>query len=253
MNKNLITLIIGAPGSGKSTYSHLLIDFYNSLGRNAIYVNLDCSATSTFDKKKIDFKNILIGEEILSELHIGTNSSIFFSIEYLQSNLEWLESEIKTFETKSKKNYYFFDLPGQIELFTHHCGIRNIIRKLNKNNFFLSSLILSDSFFWFDKTNSYMVALSNLMMIFNTELPFFHVLTKTDLLKKNFITRKTVKKDNFKIYKKNFKDIFSWSNNLKFSIEDIILDFGMINPTPINPFESIHLLNLIKHLDKSSS
>lgn len=251
MFKNFIILLIGAPGSGKTTYSRIMVDFYNSLDRRAIYVNLDCSSNSTFDKNDIDFKDIIVGEELLSELHIGTNSSIFFSIEYLQNNLEWLENEIQMFKTISRNNYYFFDLPGQIELFTHHCGIRIIIRKLNKNKFFLSSLILSDSFFWFDKTNSYMLALFNLMMIFNTELPFFSVLTKTDLLERNFLRCKTIKKEVFKIYKKKSINIFSWSNTLKLSIEDIILDFGMINPTPINPFENAHLLNLITHLDKN--
>jgi len=248
--KNLIILFFGPPGSGKTTYSQFLIDSYLSLNRKVIYVNLDCLNTNFFKKNSIDFKEILNGQEIMSELHIGSNSSIILSIDYLQNNLEWLEIEMNSWNNLKKQNYFFFDFPGQIELYTHHGGIKNLIQKLNKNTFTLSSLILSDAFYWYDKTNYHMLALSNLMVIFNTEIPFFHILTKTDLLKNYNTICKNYKETTIFITKAKLKDIFSWSNKLNFSLDNIILDFGMINPTPINLTETSHLLDLIKHLEK---
>ena len=95
-----------------------------------------------------------------------------------------------------------------------------------------------------------MLALSNLMIIFNTEIPFFHILTKTDLLNISITISKKKKKENFKTQIEKFKNIFLWTNKLKFSIEDIILDFGMINPTIIDITKKLELLNLVKYIDR---
>jgi len=53
-----------------------------------------------------------------------------------------------------------------------------------------------------------------------------------------------------KISHEETQNIFSWSNKFKFSIEDVVLDFGMIYPTPIDLNKNIHLLNLVKNLEK---
>ena len=247
-NKNYIILFLGAPGSGKTTYANTLYDFFIFLKKKVVYVDLDCSNTTRRKINSIDFKDILIGEEILPELHIGPNSSIFFSIEYLQKNLGWLEFEI--FNLQAESTYFFLDFPGQIELFTHHWGIRDIIRTLKKNGFFLSSFLLSDSFFWYDRTNFHILALSNLMMILNTETSFFHILTKTDLVKNLNLFKKKMEKKSNKIFSRKDRTIFSWSDKLRYSVEDILLDFGIINPIPINLNENIQLLTLKRHLEQ---
>jgi len=179
-----VYLFLGAPGSGKTTYAYTLNEFLKSLGKRAVYVNLDCSNKSLMNNVHIDFRDIILGEEIIPELHIGPNCSIFFSIEYLLENLDWLEMQTKILTSKNYINYFLFDLPGQIELFTHHESLRKMVRKFKRNKFSFSTLILSDSFFWYDKTNFHILALSNLMMVFNIETAFFHILTKTDLVKK---------------------------------------------------------------------
>lgn len=248
--KNQVYLFLGAPGSGKTTYANVLNGFLKSIGKRTAYVNLDCSNNSLMNKISVDFRDIILGEEILPELHIGPNCSIFFSIEYLLQNLDWLEIETKIIKSKNYETYFLFDLPGQIELFTHHEGIRKMVRKFKRNNFSFSTLILSDSFFWYDKTNFHILALSNLMMVFNTETAFFHILTKTDLVKMFQKYEKKKIEEKSKISQDETQNIFSWSNKFRFSIEDVILDFGMIYPTPIDLNQNIHLLNLVKNLEK---
>jgi GTPase SAR1 family protein len=246
---DIIILFLGGPGSGKTTYSQLLFDYYISLGRNVVYVNLDCSNEFLPKKNFTDIKSILIGDEILSELHIGPNSSIFFSMEYLQKNLKWLEFEISKFKLQNKRTFFFFDLPGQIELFTHHKSLKHIIKKLNRSNL-ISSLILSDSFFWFDKSIFHTIALSNLMILINMEIPSFHILTKTDLCKLFNLKKIDFEEKKFKIHQESSKSIFSWGKKIKFSIEDVILDYGMMNPIPINLTKSTQVLDLVKYLDR---
>lgn len=248
--KKQVYLFLGAPGSGKTTYAFILNEFLISLGKRTAYVNLDCSNNSLLNDVSVDFRDIILGEEILPELHIGPNCSIFFSIEYLLENLDWLEMETKIITSKNYTTYFLFDLPGQIELFTHHESLRKMVRKFKRNKFSFSTLILSDSFFWYDKTNFHILALSNLMMVFNIETAFFHILTKTDLIKKYEQYEENKIEEKSKIFQDETQNIFSWSNKFRFSIEDVILDFGMIYPTPINLNQNIHLLNLVKNLEK---
>ena len=248
VNKKIF-LFLGAPGSGKTTYSQTLNGFLLSLGKKSVYVNLDCSNNFLSNCNSIDFREIMFGEEILSELHIGPNCSVFFSIEYLMENLEWLEYEMEIYYSKNRVEYFLFDLPGQMELFTHYRALKKVVKKFKQNQFSFSTLILSDSFFWYDKTNYHVLALSNLMMIFNIETAFFHILTKTDLVK-NLPQYEKKKKENSKIFKHRDQNIFSWSDKLKFSIEDFIFDFGFTYPTAINLYQNSNILNLIKKLEK---
>ena len=249
INKKIF-LFLGAPGSGKTTYSQTLNGFLLSLGKKSVYVNLDCSNNFLSNCNSIDFREIMFGEEILSELHIGPNCSVFFSIEYLIENIEWLESKMEILNTKNQIEYFLFDVPGQMELFTHNKALKKMVKKFKQNQFSFSTLILSDSFFWYDKTNYHILALSNLMMIFNTETAFFHILTKTDLVKNFTQNEKKKREENSKKIQNFNQNIFSWGNKLKFSIEDFIYDFGFTYPLSVDLFENSHLLNLIKKLEK---
>lgn len=53
-----------------------------------------------------------------------------------------------------------------------------------------------------------------------------------------------------KIFNSRNKTIFLWSEKLRYSIEDILLDFGIINPVPINLNENFQLLTLKRHLEQ---
>ena len=242
-------IFLGPPGSGKTTYSVFLSDFYGSLNRLSRYINLDCSNIQKHIINSIDFRRILLCEEIISELHMGPNSSIFFSIEYLCDNIEWLENEIESVIKKNRNNYFFVDLPGQMELFTHHNGLRGVIKKFNKNKFSITTLLLNDPFFWYDETNFHILALLNLLIIFNTEISFYHILTKIDLLLKYNLLNRVVRGRKWGKYKDEPENFSIWNLKLKYSLEDIIFDFGVMNPNPLNLSENKHLLSLVKNLD----
>jgi GTPase SAR1 family protein len=49
-------------------------------------------------------------------------------MEYLEKNIDWFETELKKLENK----YLIFDFPGQVELYTHHNSVKNILQKLQK-------------------------------------------------------------------------------------------------------------------------
>ena len=81
-------------------------------------------------------------------------------------------------------------------------------------------------------------------------LPFFHILTKIDLCTKFNLKKIKIKDRRYTSYREKKKTIFSWGEKIKFSIEDIIFDFGIINPTPIDLTKDFQMLNVVKYFDR---
>ena len=88
-----------------------------------------------------------------------------------------------------------------------------------------------------------------MLIIFNTEISFYHILTKIDLLLKYNLLNRVVRGKKWEKYKDEPENFSIWNRKLKYSLEDIIFDFGVMNPNPLNLSENKHLLSLVKNLD----
>ena len=51
-------------------------------------------------------------------------------MEFLEKNVEWLITSLAKLCKKYERPYLIFDMPGQVELYTHHMSVRNIVQKL---------------------------------------------------------------------------------------------------------------------------
>jgi GPN-loop GTPase len=62
-------LVIGPPGSGKSTYCQKMIEFYKKLGRNVELINLD-PANENIEKSNIsiDIMDLIKVEDVMDHL-----------------------------------------------------------------------------------------------------------------------------------------------------------------------------------------
>ena len=102
----------------------------------------------------------------MSNCKLGPNGSLIYCMEFLEKNVEWLtESLEKLFKKLEKKQltpYILFDLPGQVELYTHHQSLRNIIEKLVKLDYRLCSVNLVDSYYISDPSKYISVLLMSL-------------------------------------------------------------------------------------------
>lgn len=58
-------------------------------------------------------------------------------MEFLEKNVDWLLEKLRAREEK----YFVLDCPGQVELYTHHDSVRNILQILEKNSFRVRSLL----------------------------------------------------------------------------------------------------------------
>jgi len=60
-------------------------------------------------------------------LGLGPNGAMLYCMQFLEINIDWLVSKILSKQCR----YFLIDMPGQVELFTNHNSLRNIIKLLN--------------------------------------------------------------------------------------------------------------------------
>ena len=121
-------VVVGPPGSGKTTYCKGMKDFLVSLGRKVAVVNLDPANESLPYEPDIDVNELINLEDVMARLKLGPNGALMYCMEFLQENVAWLVDQL----AKHKNAYFLFDFPGQVELYTHHTSVSSILEKLQK-------------------------------------------------------------------------------------------------------------------------
>ncbi|KAK0722087.1 putative GTP binding protein [Lasiosphaeria miniovina] len=169
-------LILGSPGSGKSTYCDGMHQFMGAIGRQCSVINLDPANDQTNYPCALDIRSLVTLEEIMLDDHLGPNGGVLYALEELENNMEWLEEGLK----ELGDDYVLFDCPGQVELYTHHNSLRNIFNRLQKLGYRLVVVHLSDCFCLTQPS----LYLSNILLclraMLQMDLPHINVLTKID-------------------------------------------------------------------------
>lgn len=240
MAKNYGHIVIGPPGSGKTSFCNSMAHFLLCDQKTPVLINLDPGVNEQRSRFKIDICQIVFSHEISTELHLGPNGSIIYSMEYLDKNLDWFEKRMKKLEGSFSDLYFFFDLPGQIELFTHHIAIRNLIKRVKKFKIRLVAIILIDFIYWKDRSIVFSVLTTCISIMLNMELPFVNLLSKIDL----FFSKKVTHCAEFKAFQNfMFEDIFLrssiffWANKFYKNLNDIIFDFSPLITFFVNIFD----------------
>jgi GTPase SAR1 family protein len=91
-------LLLGAPGTGKTTFSKALHDFFDTnLERVHCMVNLDpANDNLAFDENGrgpancIDVRDLITLEDAMEEFKLGPNGAMLYCIEFLLANFQWL-------------------------------------------------------------------------------------------------------------------------------------------------------------------
>ncbi|KAF2396691.1 ATP binding protein [Trichodelitschia bisporula] len=172
-------LVIGPPGSGKSTYCDGMHQFMSAIGRPVSVVNLDPANDKTSYPAAVDVRDLVTLDEIMEAEELGPNGGVLYALEELEHNFEWLEKGLKEL---GDDEYVIFDCPGQVEVFTHHSSLRNIFFRLQKLGYRLIVLHLTDSFVLTQPSLYISALLLALRSMLQMELPHLNVLTKIDNL-----------------------------------------------------------------------
>lgn len=90
-------LVIGPPGSGKSTYCNGMHQFLSALGRKCHVVNLDPANDQTSYPCALDVRSLVTLEEVMGEDGLGPNGGVLYAMEEVERNMDWLEGGLKEF------------------------------------------------------------------------------------------------------------------------------------------------------------
>ena len=115
----------------------------------------------------------------MEEYELGPNGGMMYCMEYLLEHVDWLVESIEAIPGV----YILFDCPGQVELFSHHTAMQNILAILTKKlDFRLCSVHLIDSFYCIEPATFISAVLLVASTMLRLSLPHVNVLTKIDLL-----------------------------------------------------------------------
>jgi len=178
-------LIIGAPGSGKTTYIKTMKEFYSQCGRKALTINLDPANDNKNSIFDIDIRKLIDLEDVEKNLKLGPNGSFLYCINFLNDNISWLEEQINQ-EKYSDYFYYLIDTPGQIEIFTVSPEFKNIcdfITNEKKLNIKLCCVNLIECINMCDMPKYIFSIFSVLNSMISLALPQVNFISKCDLIK----------------------------------------------------------------------
>ncbi|XP_037729110.1 GPN-loop GTPase 3 [Drosophila subpulchrella] len=182
-------IIVGPAGSGKSTYCSLMQQHAMDSKRNIQVVNLDPAAEHFNYNPLADIRELIHLDDVMEdeELHYGPNGGLIFCLEFLIENQEWLKNQLCGGEDElmvgePDDDYILFDMPGQIELFTHLKMGKQLVQLLESWNFRTCVVFCLDSQFMVDGAKFISGTMAALSVMANMEQPHVNVLTKVDLL-----------------------------------------------------------------------
>ena len=115
-------------------------------------------------------------------LGLGPNGAMIYCMQFLEENIGWLVSKIQ----EKKCRYFLIDMPGQVELYTNHSSLKNIIKQLHSLvGLQCCATHLVDCSYLMDE-HKYLsaVTLSMTAKIGFEDAPMINIITKIDLLKK---------------------------------------------------------------------
>ena len=88
-------LVLGPPGSGKSTYCDGMHQFLSAIGRKASVVNLDPANERTSYPCALDVRSLLTVEEVMRDEALGPNGAVLYALEELEAHWAWLAEGLK--------------------------------------------------------------------------------------------------------------------------------------------------------------
>ncbi|KAF2821772.1 hypothetical protein CC86DRAFT_358786 [Ophiobolus disseminans] len=176
------TLVMGPAGAGKSTFCSALIQHLQNNKRPCFYVNLDPAAEEFAFEPDLDIKDLISLEDVMEEMGLGPNGGLIYCFEFLMENLDFLTDPL---EEVTEDYLIVFDMPGQIELYTHVPILPGLVKTLMHGslNIRMCAAYLLEATFVIDRPKFFSGTLSAMSAMMMLEMPHINILSKMDLVK----------------------------------------------------------------------
>lgn len=231
-------------------------------GRVIEVVNLD-PAAEVFDYQPlVDIRELIHLDDAMDdeELHYGPNGGLVFCLEYLIENSSWLQDQLcGGSDTEGcddpEDDYILFDLPGQIELYTHLDTGKQLARLLESWNFRVCSVFMLDSQFMVDGAKFLSGTMTALSVMVNLEIPHVNLLNKMDLLNKEAKKQleKYLEPDSHALLAET-SDNSAWGRryrSLSEAIGRLIEDFSLVKFFPLNIQSEENIADILVMIDNA--
>ncbi|KAI3318246.1 GPN-loop GTPase 3 like protein [Xylariaceae sp. AK1471] len=176
-------MVMGPAGAGKSTFCASLITHLNLNRRSAFYVNLDPAAETFEHAPDLDIKDLISLEDVMEEMGLGPNGGLIYCFEFLMENLDFLTDAL---DSLTEEYLIIFDMPGQIELYTHVPILPALVRFLTRSGSLdirMCAAYLLEATFVVDRAKFFAGTLSAMSAMIMLEVPHINILSKMDLVK----------------------------------------------------------------------
>lgn len=186
-------LVMGPAGAGKTTFSNSLIQHLQNTRRSCFYVNLDPAAENFAYEPDLDIRELITLDDVMEELGLGPNGGLIYCFEFLLQNLEFLSEAL---DPLSEEYLIIFDMPGQIELYTHIPLLPSLTQFLSRQgplNINLCAAYLLESTFVVDKAKFFAGTLSAMSAMLMLEIPHVNILSKMDQVR-DMVTRRELRR-----------------------------------------------------------
>ena len=118
----------------------------------------------------------------MDEMGLGPNGGLIYCFEFLMENLDFLTDPL---EDVTEDYLIVFDMPGQIELYTHVPILPNLVKELMQGslNIRMCAAYLLEATFVIDRPKFFSGTLSAMSAMMMLEMPHINILSKMDLVK----------------------------------------------------------------------
>ena len=167
----------------QSTFCAALITHLQLNRRSAFYVNLDPAAESFEHQPDLDIKDLISLKDAMEDVGLGPNGGLIYCFEFLMENLDWLTEAL---DSLTEEYLVIFDMPGQIELYTHIPILPTLVRFLSQPGSLdmrMAAVYLLEATFVVDRAKFFAGSLSAMSAMLMLEVPHINILSKMDLVK----------------------------------------------------------------------
>jgi len=246
------------------------MDAISEQKRRASYVNLDPAAeeftwepaigmTPVCFMLKEDIRDLISLEDVMEELDLGPNGGLVYCFEYplvlilahpryLVNNLDWVDEQLGGFDN----DYLLIDLPGQIELYTHHSEILPPLLNHLRNNlgYAICATYLLESQFVLQPEKFFAGALSAMSAMIMLECSHLNILSKIDLVKGE------VARGRLKQFLRGDTGVYEAPqgmnpklHRLNQAIIRLVEDFGMVEFLPLDASDRESVETILSYID----